>query len=77
MYFILKVALSQKICAGEFLHLQHKYSKSLSWAENLNFPPKTVYKLFKFSAQDSYLKYLCWRHKIFQCLLTSSHLYLK
>ena len=21
---------------GEFLHLQHKYSKSLSWAENLN-----------------------------------------
>ena len=50
---------------GEFLHLQHKYSKSLSWAENLNFPPKTVNNLFKFSAQDSDLEYLCWRRKIF------------
>ena len=38
---------------GEFLHLQQKYSKSLSWAENLNFPPKIVNNLFKFSAQDS------------------------
>ena len=50
---------------GEFLHLQHKYSKSLSWEENLNFPPKTVDNLFKFSAQDSDLEYLCWRRKIF------------
>ena len=46
---------------GKFLHLQHKYSKSLSWAENLN-------KLFtvlgkKFNAQDSDLDYLCWRCK--------------
>ena len=41
---------------GEFLHLQHKYSKSLSWAENLNFPAKTVNNLFKFSAQDSDLE---------------------
>ena len=24
---------------GKFLHLQTKYPKSLSWAENLNFPP--------------------------------------
>ena len=31
--------------AGEFLHCQIKYSKSLSWAENLNFPPKTVNNL--------------------------------
>ena len=31
----------------EFLHLQHKYSKSLSWAEKLNFLPKTVNNLFK------------------------------
>ena len=46
--------------AGEFLHLQHKYSKSLSWAENLNFPPKTVNNLFKFSTQDSDFEYLCW-----------------
>ena len=41
----------------EFLHLQHKYSKSLSLAENLNFPPKTVNNLFKFHAQDSDLEY--------------------
>ena len=34
---------------GEFLLLQNKYSKSLSWAEN--FPPKTVNNLFKFYAQ--------------------------
>ena len=31
---------------------QKKYSKSLSWAENLNFPPKKVNSLLKFSAQD-------------------------
>jgi hypothetical protein len=48
---------------GEFFHCQHKYSKSLSWAENLNFPPKTVNNLFKFSAQDSDLEYLCWQWK--------------
>ena len=50
---------------GEFLHLQDEYSKSLSWAENLNIPPKTVNKLFKFSVQASDLEYLCWRCKIF------------
>ena len=43
---------------GKILRLQHKYSKLLSWAENLNFPPKTVNNLFKFSAQDSDLEYL-------------------
>jgi hypothetical protein len=48
---------------GEFFHCQHKYSKSLSWAENLNFLPKTVNNLFKFSAQDSDLEYLCWQWK--------------
>ena len=48
---------------GEFLHCQHLYSKSLSRAENLNFPPKTVNNLFKFSAQDSDLEYLCWQWK--------------
>jgi hypothetical protein len=31
----------------------------------LNFPPKTVNNLFKFSAQDSDLEYLCWRRKKF------------
>ena len=50
---------------GEFFHCQHKYSKSLSWAENFNFPPKTVNNLFKFSAQDSDLEYLCWQRKFF------------
>ena len=48
---------------GGFLHCQNKYSKSLSWAENLNFPPKTVNNLFKFSAQDSDLEYLFWQRK--------------
>ena len=43
---------------GGFLHLQNKYSKSLSWAKNLNFPPKTVNNLFKFSAQDIDLEYV-------------------
>ena len=33
--------------------------------KNLNFPPKTVNNLLKFSAQDSDLEYLCWRRKIF------------
>ena len=49
---ILKVALSQ-----------NKYSKSLSWAEKLNFPPKWVNNLFKIFAQDSHLEYLFWRRK--------------
>ena len=49
--------------AGGLLHCQDKYSKSLSWAENLNFPPKTVNKLFKFSTQDSDLEYLSWQCK--------------
>ena len=42
---------------GGFLHLQNKHSKSLSWAENSNFPPKRGNNLFKFSGQDSDLEY--------------------
>ena len=61
-YFRRKTGLKSED-TEEFLHLQHKYSKSLSWAENLNFPPKTVNNLFKFSPQDSDLEYLCWRYK--------------
>ena len=34
-------------------NLQKKYSKSLSWSWNLNFPPITENSLFKFQAQDS------------------------
>ena len=36
----------------EFLPLITKGAKSLSWAENLNFLPKTVNNLYKFSAQE-------------------------
>ena len=44
------------------LHIsKKKYSKSLSWTWNLNFPPITVNNLFKFQAQDSDLEYfLFW-----------------
>ena len=48
---------------GGFLHIQNEYSKSLSWAENLNIPCKSVNNLFKFSDQDSDLKHLFWRGK--------------
>ena len=58
----LKVALSQKRLEI-FFHCQNKYSISLSWVENLNFPPKKVNNLFKFSAQDSDLEYLFWQQK--------------
>ena len=55
---------------GKNLSLQHKYSKSLSWAENLNKLFTVLGGKFKFSAQDSDLEYLCWRHQILQYLLT-------
>ena len=48
---------------GEFLLLQNKYSKSLSWAENLNKLFTVLGGKFKFSAQDSDLEYLFWRSK--------------
>ena len=48
---------------GEFFRCQNEYSKSLSWAENLNIPPKTVTNFFKFSAKDSNLEYLFWQQK--------------
>ena len=48
---------------GGFLFFQDKYSKSLSSAENLNFPPKSVNNLYKFSAQDNALEYLFWTSK--------------
>ena len=48
---------------GGFLNCQNKYSKSLSRAEHLNFPPESVNNLFKFSAQDSDLEYLFWQFK--------------
>ena len=48
---------------GEFLLLQNKYSKSLSWAESLNKLFTVLGGKFKFFAQDSDLEYLCWRCK--------------
>ena len=48
---------------GKFLRLQHKYSISLSWAENLNKLFTVLGGKFKFSAQDSDLEYLFWRSK--------------
>ena len=45
------------------MYCQNKYSKSLSLGEKLNFPPKTVHNLFKFSVQDSDLEYLFWQRK--------------
>ena len=48
---------------GVFLQCQNEYSKSLSWAENLNKLFTVLGGKFKFSAQDSDLEYLCWRCK--------------
>ena len=48
---------------GEFFHCQHKYSKSLSSAENLNKLFTVLGRKFKFSAQNSDLEYLCWQWK--------------
>ena len=48
---------------GDFLHCHNRYSKSLSWAENLNKLFTDLGGKFKFSAQDSDLEYLFWRCK--------------
>ena len=48
---------------GKILCLQHKYSKSLFWAENLNKLFTVLGGKFKSSAQDSDMEYLCWRWK--------------
>ena len=48
---------------GKILRLKHKYSKSLSWAENLNKLFTVLGRKLKFSAQDSDFEYLCWRCK--------------
>ena len=59
---LLKVALSQKILdnfSTANINIPNHYSR----LENLNFPPQTVSNLFKFSAQDSNLEYLCWQWK--------------
>ena len=46
----------------EFFRCQHKYSKSLFWAENLNFSPNSK-QLIQFFPQDSDLECLFWRSK--------------
>ena len=45
---------------GKNLRLQHRYPKSLSWAENFK---KFIVLGGKFSAHNSDLEYLCWRCK--------------
>ena len=52
----LKVALSQKIL--ENFYIANINIPYLSWAENLNFLPKTVNNLFNFPVQDSDLEYV-------------------
>ena len=49
----------------EFFHCLNKYSKSLSWAENLNKLFTVLGGKFKFSAQDSDLEYLFWQQIFF------------
>ena len=44
-----------------FSHCQNKYSKSLSWAWNLNELFTVMGGKFKFQIQDSNLEYLFWR----------------
>ena len=61
-YILLKGGFKSEI-TGEFFRCQHKYSKSLSWAENLNKLLTVLGGKFKFSAQDSDLEYLCWQCK--------------
>ena len=56
-----------------FFYLQistKKYSKKLSWAWKLKFPPITANNVFKFKAQDSFLEYFFGR---LQDLKNESH----
>ena len=48
---------------GEFLHCKDRYSRLLPWIENLNNSFTVLGSKFKFSAQDSDLKYLSWQCK--------------
>lgn len=58
----LKVAVFRK-CNSFFRspNLKKKYSKKLSRAWNLNFPPITLGVKSKFQAQDSFLEHFFWR----------------
>ena len=47
----------------EFSLCQNKYSKSLSWAENLNKLFTVLGGKFEFSAQDTDMEYLFWQWK--------------
>ena len=53
-----------RFLSESFMRLK-KYSKSLSWAKNLNFPPVAGNNKFEFSAQDSDLKYIFEPNKFF------------
>ena len=64
----LKVSLSQKIL--ENFYIANINIPYLSWAENLNFPPKTENNLFKSSAQIVIWNIYVGNVKILQYLLT-------
>ena len=55
---------------GVFLLLQKKYSKSLSWEENLNKLFTVMGGTFKFISQDRELEYFFGEVKILKYLLT-------
>ena len=63
--FITFVEVSKGSFLSESLKRPKKYSKSLSWADDLNFMPITVIQFFKFSAQDSDLEYFFELHQTF------------
>ena len=63
--WLAKVEKIKTLEANQHFCTHLKYSKSLSWAENVNFQPSTANNLFKFSAQDSELKYLGDSHQTF------------
>ena len=48
------------MCFSNLQISKKKYSKSLSWTWNVNFPPITLNYKFKFQAQVSNLEYFCF-----------------
>ena len=58
------------MCFSNLQISKWKYSKSLSWTWNLNFPPITVNNIFKFQAQDSNLDFFFWDLEIWKMVRT-------
>ena len=51
------------VTALQYFKVKHQAQHSVIFSFDLNFPPKTVHNLIKFSAHDSNLEYLFWRSK--------------